>query len=235
MDNLEILGSATPVDIVILTATTITHATAMRIVIFAKFLYQRGYFKSNATLTLMARHNNKTKHPDTNYSVSNDDNSSKGMLQPGTSPIIPHFSNNIDEFEAFWSKLEIKLKQSCLGQHLERGPTNNNDKSFQENTSLHWIIDEVFQDTDAEHLFKYSCKNYGESGYHIARSLKNYYRSDDHIKEVQQRLRMQVSALKYNNKPDSLPSIQTYTNKFKLLVDLLRLAKEKWTAGKLKQ
>ena len=44
-----------------------------------------------------------------------------------------------------------------------------------------------------------------------------------------------MSALKYNNEPDSLPSIQAYTNEFKLLVDQLRMAKEKWTAGKLKQ
>ena len=46
---------------------------------------------------------------------------------------------------------------------------------------------------------------------------------------------MQLSSFKYNNKPDSSPSIQAYTNKFKLLVDRLRMDKEKWTAGKLKQ
>ena len=46
---------------------------------------------------------------------------------------------------------------------------------------------------------------------------------------------MQFSALKYNNEPDISPSIQAYTNKFKLLVDQLRMAKDNWTAGKLKQ
>ena len=132
VDYLEILGSATPVDIVIMTSTTITHATVTRIAIFTKFLYLRGYFKRNATLPLMARHNNKTKQPDTNDGGSEDDNSGKGLLRPGTSPIIPHFSNNIEEFEAFWAKLEIKLKQSCLGQHMERAPTNKKGKSFQE-------------------------------------------------------------------------------------------------------
>ena len=46
---------------------------------------------------------------------------------------------------------------------------------------------------------------------------------------------MQLSALKYNNEPNSFPSIQAYTNKFKLSVDWLHMAKEKWTEGKLKQ
>ena len=93
----------------------------------------------------------------------------------------------------------------------------------------------MFQDNDAEHVVKDSLKNYGESGYHVARSLKNYYISDNRIEEVQRRLRMQLSALKYSNEPDSSPSIQAYTNKFKLLVDQLRMAKEKWTAGNLKK
>ena len=44
-----------------------------------------------------------------------------------------------------------------------------------------------------------------------------------------------MSTLKYNNKLNSLLSIQAYTNEFKLLVDQLRMAKEKWTADKLKQ
>ena len=196
VDDLEILGSATPVDIVILTSTTITHATVTRIAIFTKFLYLRGYFKRNATLTLMARHNNNKKQPDTNDGGSEDNNSGKGLLRPGNSPIIPHFSNNIEEFEAFWAKLEIKLKQSCLGQHLERATTNKKGKYFQENTSLHWILAEAFQDTDAEHVVKDSYNNYGESGYHLAINLKNYYRSDDSIEEVQQILCMQLSALK---------------------------------------
>ena len=120
-----------------------------------------------------------------------------------------------EELEAFWDKLEIKLKQSCLGQHLERAPTNKKGKYFQENTSLHRILAKVFQDTDAENVVKDSRKNYWESGYHVAISLKNYYRLDDRIKEVQQRLHMQFSALKYNKQPDSLPSIQAYTNKLK--------------------
>ena len=46
---------------------------------------------------------------------------------------------------------------------------------------------------------------------------------------------MQLSTLKYNSKPDSFPSIQAYTNEFKLLLDQLHMDKEKWTAGKLKQ
>ena len=61
VDDLEILGSATPVDIAILTSTTITHATAMRIEIFSKFLYLRRDFKRNATLPLIARYNNNLK------------------------------------------------------------------------------------------------------------------------------------------------------------------------------
>ena len=60
---------------------------------------------------------------------------------------------------------------------------------------------------NAEHIVKNSCKNYWENAYHVARSLNNYYRSDNHIEEVQRRLRMQFSALKYNNKPDILPYI----------------------------
>ena len=102
-------------------------------------------------------------------------------------------------------------------------------------TSLHWILAEAFQDTDAEYVVKDSCTNYGESGYHVARYLKDYYRSDNRIKEVQQRLRMQLSALKYNNEPNSLPSIQAYTKEFKLLVDRLQMAKEMWSTGKLNQ
>ena len=86
---------------------------------------------------------------------------------------------------------------------MERDPTNKKGRYFQENTSLHWILAKAFQNTDAEHVVKYSRKNYGESDYHVARSLKNYYRSDDPIEEVQRRLRMQLSALKYNNGPDS--------------------------------
>ena len=54
VDDLEILGSDTPVDIAVLTANTITHATTMRIAIFNKFLYLRGDFRINATLPLMA-------------------------------------------------------------------------------------------------------------------------------------------------------------------------------------
>ena len=46
---------------------------------------------------------------------------------------------------------------------------------------------------------------------------------------------MQLSDLKYNSKPDSSPSIQAYTNDFKILADRLHMAKEKWVAGKLKQ
>ena len=44
-----------------------------------------------------------------------------------------------------------------------------------------------------------------------------------------------MSALKCNNEPGGYPSIQEYTNKFKVLVDRLILAKEKGTAGKLNQ
>ena len=102
VDDLEILGYTTPVEIAMLTTTTITHATATRIETFGKFLYLRGYFKRNDTLPLMVQHNNKTKKPDTNDGGSEDDNSDKGLLRPGTPPIIPHFSNNIEEFEAFW-------------------------------------------------------------------------------------------------------------------------------------
>ena len=108
-------------------------------------------------------------------------------------------------------------------------------KIFSGYTSLHWILAEAFQDTDAEHVVKDSCKNYGESGYHVSRSLNNYYRLDDCIKGVQQRLRIQLSALKCNNEPGGYPSIQEYTNEFKVLVDRLILAKEKGTAGKLNQ
>ena len=161
MYDLDILGSATPVDIAMLTPTTITHTTAMRMEIMTKFLYLWGYFKRNATLPLMARHNNKTKQLNTNDSGSEDDNIRKGLLRPGTPPIIPHLSNDIKDFEAFSAKLEIKLKQSCLGQHLERAPTNKKGKSFQENTSLHWILVKAFQDTDAEHIVKDSRKNFG--------------------------------------------------------------------------
>ena len=46
---------------------------------------------------------------------------------------------------------------------------------------------------------------------------------------------MQLSALKYNNEPNSSPSIQAYTNDFKLLAGQLRMAKEKWSTGNLKQ
>ena len=66
VDGIEVIGSATPVEISMLTAANINHATATRIAIFAKFLYLRGDFKRNATLPLMVRHNNKMKHPDTN-------------------------------------------------------------------------------------------------------------------------------------------------------------------------
>ena len=121
----------------------------------------------------MLRHNNKTKQPDTNDGGYEDDNSDKGLLRQGTYPIIPYFSNNIEEFEASWDKLEIKLKQSRLGQHLERAPTNKKGTSFQENTSLHFILAETFQDTDAENVVKDSRKNYGKSGYHVARYLNN--------------------------------------------------------------
>ena len=105
--DLEILGSTTPVDISILTATTITHVTAMRIAIFFKFLYLRGNLQRNTTLSLMARHNNKTKQPDTNDGGSDNDNSGKGLPRPGTYPVIPHFSNIIEEFEGFWINLKL--------------------------------------------------------------------------------------------------------------------------------
>ena len=53
----------------------------------------------------MARHNNKTKQPDINDGGYDDDNIGKGFLKPGTSPVIPHFSNIVGEFEGFWDKL----------------------------------------------------------------------------------------------------------------------------------
>ena len=136
------------------------------------------------------------KKLDTNDSGSNNDNSGKGLLQPGTPPIIPNFSNIIEEFEGFWDKLEIKLKQSYLGQNLERAPSSKRGKSFRGIYSLHWILAEAFQDTNAEHIVKESHNNYGESGYHEARSLKNYYRLDDRQEEVHLGLRMQLSTLK---------------------------------------
>ena len=92
VDDLEILGSATSVDIVIFNATTVSHVTTMRIAVFSKFLYLRGNFQSNTTLSIMTRHNNKTKQLDTNDSRSDDDKGGKGFLRPGTSPVIPHFS-----------------------------------------------------------------------------------------------------------------------------------------------
>ena len=58
------------------------------------------------------------------------------------------------------------------------------------------ILAKVFQDTDAEHIVKEPCKNYGERGYHVSRSLKNYYRLDNPKEEVQHRFRMQLYALK---------------------------------------
>ena len=154
VDDIEILGSATPVDISILTSTTITHVTAIRIDICSKFLYLQGNYQRNTTISLLERHNNKTKQPDTNDSGSDDDNIRKWLLWPGTFPVIPHFSNIVEEFEGFWDKLEIKLKQSCLWQHLEKAPTSNKGKDFQENYSLHWILSKSFQDTDDEHTVK---------------------------------------------------------------------------------
>ena len=44
-----------------------------------------------------------------------------------------------------------------------------------------------------------------------------------------------IGVLKYNNQPGSFPSIQAYTTDFKLLADRLCMAKEKWSAGNLKQ
>ena len=163
-------------DIAVLTATTITHVTPMRIAIFSKFLYLRGNFQRNATLSIMARHNNKTKQPDTNYGGSDNENGGKGLLRPVTSPVIPHFSNIIEEFEGFGDKLEIKLKQSCLRQQLERDPAIKKGKDFWGNYSLHWILAEAFQDTKTGKIVKEYRKNCGDSGYHVARSLKNYYR-----------------------------------------------------------
>ena len=46
---------------------------------------------------------------------------------------------------------------------------------------------------------------------------------------------MILYALQYNNEPDILPSIQMYTNDFNLLANQLRMSKEKWSKGKLKQ
>ena len=108
---------------------------------------------------------------------------------------------------------------------MDRDPTRKKGKDFQVNYSLNWILSKAFQDTDAEHIVKESRKNYWESGYHVARSLKNYYISDDRQEEVQQILCMQFSALKYKNEPDSSPYIQAYTNYFRLLADRLRMAK----------
>ena len=105
VDDLEIIGYATPVNIAILTATTITHVTATRIAKFSKFLYLRGNLQRNATLSIMARHNNTNKQPYINDGGSDDDNSRKGFLRPGTSPVIPHFSNIIEKFEGFWATI----------------------------------------------------------------------------------------------------------------------------------
>ena len=134
------------------------------------------YSQSNVTLSLMVIQNNKTKQPDTNDCGSEDDSNGKGLLRPVTSPVIPHLSNIIEKFEGFWARLEIKLRQSCIGQHLERDTTSKQGKAFLENYSLHWTLAEAFQDIDDEHIVKEPRKNYGESGYHAARSLNSYYR-----------------------------------------------------------
>ena len=233
-DDLELLGSADPIDLSVLTDDgDITHAKALRIGTFARFLHLRGDFRKHRTLPLMARYNAKTK------SLRRDDNSdddTKGMLKPSSVPVIPAFSNVAEDFEDYWAAVEGRLRQSHLGEYLDAAPSKNaRGRARNENKSLHWVLYEAFRDTDVEHITQEAAKKHKESGHHSHKLILNYYRSDDRIAEVQRRLRNKISALRFDGSDSSVASIQAYTNDFKMLYARLKLAKEVWKDAKLKQ
>jgi len=73
-----------------------------------------------------------------------------------------------------------------------------------------------------------------DSGYHTSKAILNCYRSDNRGAEVQNGLRNKISALKLDGLDPSVTGIKAYTNKFKMLVNRLKMAKEKWSDSKLK-
>ena len=233
-DDLELLGSADPIDLSVLADDgDITHAKALRIGAFARFLHLRGDFRKHRTLPLMARCNAKTK------SLRRDDNSdddTKGMLKPSSVPVIPAFSNVAEDFEDYWAAVEGCLRQSHLGECLDAAPSKNaRGRARNENKSLHWVLYEAFRDTDVEHIIQEAARKHKESGHHSHKLILNYYRSDDRIAEVQRRLRNKISALRFDGSDSSVASIQAHTNDFKMLCARLKLAKEVWKDAKLKQ
>ena len=54
-----------------------------------------GKFPKKRNTLTYGKKNNKTKKLDTNNGESDNENIRKGLLRPGTSPVIPHFSNTI--------------------------------------------------------------------------------------------------------------------------------------------
>ena len=104
--DLELLSGDT-FDRTIVTAANITPTKAIIIGIFSKFLYMQGDFRKFPTLPIMAMYNNRNRHSQDIDSGSNDD--SRGMLKPSSHPVLPIFSNDVEDFNSIGLPLKERF------------------------------------------------------------------------------------------------------------------------------
>ena len=105
------------------------------------------------------------------------------MLKLGGTAVIPKCENAPEDFEGYWEDVKGQLNQSSYERHLKPTATANKSLLHNKNKALHWVFVVALKGTDAEHVVTFYQKKYGESGYHTAKQLTKYFRSNNRIAE----------------------------------------------------
>ena len=232
-DQLETLAYDGKVDTSGLVEEGIDQPVATNIGTFAKFLFLRGDFEQHKTLRSMARFNLQKQDSKGRRSGYYSDEDAAGLMRLSDGK-LQKFSNVDEDFEDYWKEAETTLKRTPYGRLLDQPPNRKDTTGKSINKSLHWNLVSAFNGTDAEHVVTEAGTAHKDSGYHTSKAILNYYRSDDRRAEVQRGLRNKITALKLDGSDPSVTGIKAYTNKFKMLVNRLKTAKEKWPDSKLK-
>jgi len=232
-DHLEALAFDGKVDTSGLVEAGIDQPVATNIGTYAKFLFLRGNFEECKTIRSMARFNLQKHNSKGRSSGYNSDEDAAGLMKLSDGK-LQKFSNVDEDFEDYWKEAETTLKRTPYGKFLDQPPNRKDTTGKSINKSLHWNLVSAFNGTDAEHVVTEAGTAHKDSGYHTSKAILNYYRSDDRRAEVQRGLRNKISALKLDGSDPSVTSIKAYTNKYKMLINRLKTAKEKWSDSKLK-
>ena len=231
--RLQALAYSGTVDVSALLDAGFDHFTAMNVGTFAQFLFLKGDLHKCKTLTSMAKFNLQQRNPKSNRSSDDSEDDAAGLLRLSDGKLTK-FSNNDEDFEDWLKEAEITLRQTAFGRCLDQAPSGKDKKAKSTNMSLHYILASAFNGTDAEHVVTEAGKAHKESGHHTSKAILNYYRSSDRRAEVQRRLRDRIDALKLDGSDISAAGIKAYTNQYKMLVEKLSTAKEKWPDPKVK-